>query len=194
MFLYTSGSTGRPKGVVLSHYSHLWVMSKRMRRPGRVRPPRSGRGAALPYERSRHVPDDLQPRRYHRAVAAIHDARVRRGSRTPSRRAADVGADDDGHDVARARAAGGERSQRRRRRAHGLGPDHAGADRPGAQRLSQGPDHERVRYHRGRPGCVRSTPQGRAAARAVDGLPSPGSRNCDWCATDARSRTRACWR
>ena len=34
MFLYTSGSTGRPKGVVLSHYSHLWVMSKRMRRPG----------------------------------------------------------------------------------------------------------------------------------------------------------------
>ncbi len=34
MFLYTSGSTGRPKGVVLSHYSHLWVMSKRARRPG----------------------------------------------------------------------------------------------------------------------------------------------------------------
>src|SRR5690349_10854554 len=34
MFLYTSGSTGRPKGVVLSHHSHLWVMSKRMRRPG----------------------------------------------------------------------------------------------------------------------------------------------------------------
>ena len=34
MFLYTSGSTGRPKGVVLSHYSHLWVMSKRVRRPG----------------------------------------------------------------------------------------------------------------------------------------------------------------
>jgi long-chain acyl-CoA synthetase len=34
MFLYTSGSTGRPKGVVLSHYSHLWVMSQRVRRPG----------------------------------------------------------------------------------------------------------------------------------------------------------------
>ena len=34
MFLYTSGSTGRPKGVVLSHYSHLWVVSQRMRRPG----------------------------------------------------------------------------------------------------------------------------------------------------------------
>ena len=34
MFLYTSGSTGRPKGVVLSHYSHLWVMSQRLRRPG----------------------------------------------------------------------------------------------------------------------------------------------------------------
>jgi acyl-CoA synthetase (AMP-forming)/AMP-acid ligase II len=34
MFLYTSGSTGRPKGVVLSHYSHLWVISKRLRRPG----------------------------------------------------------------------------------------------------------------------------------------------------------------
>ncbi|MDX2159560.1 MAG: class I adenylate-forming enzyme family protein [Hyphomicrobiaceae bacterium] len=34
MFLYTSGSTGRPKGVVLSHYSHLWVVSQRVRRPG----------------------------------------------------------------------------------------------------------------------------------------------------------------
>jgi acyl-CoA synthetase (AMP-forming)/AMP-acid ligase II len=34
MFLYTSGSTGRPKGVVLSHYSHLWAMSQRPRRPG----------------------------------------------------------------------------------------------------------------------------------------------------------------
>ncbi|HEY4170373.1 MAG TPA: AMP-binding protein, partial [Reyranella sp.] len=34
LFLYTSGSTGKPKGVVLSHYSHLWVMSQRKRRPG----------------------------------------------------------------------------------------------------------------------------------------------------------------
>jgi acyl-CoA synthetase (AMP-forming)/AMP-acid ligase II len=34
MFLYTSGSTGKPKGVVLSHYSHLWVMAQRPRRPG----------------------------------------------------------------------------------------------------------------------------------------------------------------
>jgi long-chain acyl-CoA synthetase len=33
MFLYTSGSTGRPKGVVLSHYSHLWAISQRTRRP-----------------------------------------------------------------------------------------------------------------------------------------------------------------
>jgi long-chain acyl-CoA synthetase len=33
LFLYTSGSTGRPKGVVLSHYSHLWAMSQRVRRP-----------------------------------------------------------------------------------------------------------------------------------------------------------------
>ncbi|MDP2331099.1 MAG: AMP-binding protein, partial [Reyranella sp.] len=33
LFLYTSGSTGRPKGVVLSHYSHLWAISQRMRRP-----------------------------------------------------------------------------------------------------------------------------------------------------------------
>jgi long-chain acyl-CoA synthetase len=33
MFLYTSGSTGRPKGVVLSHYSHLWAISQRVRRP-----------------------------------------------------------------------------------------------------------------------------------------------------------------
>ncbi|MGH8431110.1 MAG: AMP-binding protein, partial [Solimonas sp.] len=33
MFLYTSGSTGRPKGVVLSHYSHLWAISQRPRRP-----------------------------------------------------------------------------------------------------------------------------------------------------------------
>jgi acyl-CoA synthetase (AMP-forming)/AMP-acid ligase II len=32
MFLYTSGSTGRPKGVVLSHYSHLWAISQRVRR------------------------------------------------------------------------------------------------------------------------------------------------------------------
>ena len=36
MFLYTSGSTGRPKGVVLSHYSHLWAISQRVRRPGPV--------------------------------------------------------------------------------------------------------------------------------------------------------------
>lgn len=34
MFLYTSGSTGRPKGVVLSHYSHIWAISQRPRRPG----------------------------------------------------------------------------------------------------------------------------------------------------------------
>lgn len=34
LFLYTSGSTGRPKGVVLSHYSHLWAISCRVRRPG----------------------------------------------------------------------------------------------------------------------------------------------------------------
>ncbi len=34
MYLYTSGSTGRPKGVVLSHYSHLWAVSQRVRRPG----------------------------------------------------------------------------------------------------------------------------------------------------------------
>ena len=34
MFLYTSGSTGRPKGVVLSHYSHLWAIASRPRRPG----------------------------------------------------------------------------------------------------------------------------------------------------------------
>jgi len=33
MFLYTSGSTGRPKGVVLSHWSHLWVIAARTRRP-----------------------------------------------------------------------------------------------------------------------------------------------------------------
>jgi acyl-CoA synthetase (AMP-forming)/AMP-acid ligase II len=33
MILYTSGSTGRPKGVVLSHYSHLWAISQRARRP-----------------------------------------------------------------------------------------------------------------------------------------------------------------
>jgi len=34
MLFYTSGSTGRPKGVVLSHYSHLWAISQRVRRPG----------------------------------------------------------------------------------------------------------------------------------------------------------------
>ena len=34
MILYTSGSTGRPKGVVLSHQSHLWVLSQRLRPPG----------------------------------------------------------------------------------------------------------------------------------------------------------------
>jgi long-chain acyl-CoA synthetase len=45
MFLYTSGSTGKPKGVVLSHYSHLWVMAQRPRRPG---PPGSRSQVAAP--------------------------------------------------------------------------------------------------------------------------------------------------
>lgn len=30
MLLYTSGSTGKPKGVMLSHQSHLWVVSTRL--------------------------------------------------------------------------------------------------------------------------------------------------------------------
>ena len=62
MFLYTSGSTGRPKGVVLSHYSHLWAISQRVRRPVPHRPALAGGGAALSHERPGDVPDHLAAR------------------------------------------------------------------------------------------------------------------------------------
>ena len=138
MFLYTSGSTGRPKGVVLSHYSHLWVMSQRVRRPGpygqRVlvaAPLYHMNGLAMCQTTFSHgdtivLLPQFTTRGYVEA-AARH--RVALLTSVPTMIAM----------MLRERElAGGERSQRRRRRAHGLGADHAGADRPGAQRLSQG--------------------------------------------------------
>ena len=76
MFLYTSGSTGRPKGVVLSHYSHLWAISQRVRRPV----PQGQRSlVAAPLYHMNGLAmcqTTLQPRRHHRAAAAVHDARA----------------------------------------------------------------------------------------------------------------------
>ena len=81
MFLYTSGSTGRPKGVVLSHYSHLWAISQRVRRPV----PQGQRSlVAAPLYHMNGLAmcqTTLQPGRHRRAAAAVHDQGLHRGRR-----------------------------------------------------------------------------------------------------------------
>ncbi len=73
MFLYTSGSTGRPKGVVLSHYSHLWAISQRVRRPV----PQGQRSlVAAPLYHMNGLAmcqTTAEPGRHHRPAAAVHD-------------------------------------------------------------------------------------------------------------------------
>ena len=81
MFLYTSGSTGRPKGVVLSHYSHLWAISQRVRRP--VPLGQRALVAAPLYHMNglAMCQTTLQPRRHRRPAAAVHDQGLYRGRR-----------------------------------------------------------------------------------------------------------------
>ena len=106
MFLYTSGSTGRPKGVVLSHYSHLWAISQRVRRPV----PQGQRSlVAAPLYHMNGLAmcqTTLQPGRHHRPAAAVHHQGLHRGRRAPSRGVPHLGADHDRHDAAREGASG----------------------------------------------------------------------------------------
>ena len=189
MFLYTSGSTGRPKGVVLSHYSHLWAISQRVRRP-------------VPHGQRSLVAAPL----YHMNGLAMCQTTFSQGdtivllpqftTRGYIEAAAqaiawlpDLGADHDRHDAARARASGQQRPLRRRGGAHGLGADHPVADRPGARGFPQGRDQQRLRHDRGRARGVRPASQGHPAARAVDRLPPSRGRSCAWCATARKSTT-----
>ena len=137
----------------------------------------------------------LQPGRHHRAAAAVHHAGLRRGRRTPSRGLPDLGADHDRHAAARARAAGRKRPLAPSRRVRmGSAPDHPGADRPGAQRLSQGRRSPTATAppRRG-PSCSVRTPRACRSPSCRPAIRIPRS-SCGWCATARRSRTRACSR
>ena len=158
---------------------------------GAAGPARAGGGAALSHERSRHVPDHLQPRRHRGAAAAVHDQGLHRGGGQASRRLPHLGADHDRHAAAREGAAGEDRPLRRRGGAHGLRAAHPVADRPGARGVPEGRDRQRLRHHRGRAGRVRPASQGPEAARAVDRLPRIPRCSSGWCATARKSRTRA---
>ena len=175
MFLYTSGSTGRPKGVVLSHYSHLWVMSQRVRRPG-------------PYGHRVLVAAPL----YHMNGLAMCQTTFSHGDtivllpQFTTRGYVEAAAR---HRVAQLTSVPTMIAMILRERELLVANDLSAVEgvrmgsAPVTQALidqvrsvfPQSPDHERLRHHRGRPRCVRSTPQGPTATRAVDGLPSPGS-------------------
>ncbi len=170
MFLYTSGSTGRPKGVVLSHYSHLWAMSQRLRRPV----PQGQRSlVAAPLYHMNGLAMCQTTFSHGDTVVLLPQFTTRglhRGGGQAQGRLPDLGADHDRHDAAREGAACEGRPLCRRGGAHGLGADHPVADRPGAPGLPQGRDQQRLRHDRGRPGRVRPAPRGHRAARAVDRL------------------------
>ena len=160
MFLYTSGSTGRPKGVVLSHYSHLWAISQRVRRP-------------VPIGQRSLVAAPL----YHMNGLAMCQTTLSQGDtivllpQFTTKGYIEAAAR---HRVAfltsvptmiammlrERELLASQRPLRRRGRAHGLRADHPGADRPGARRVSRGRDQQRLRHHRGRPRRVRSASQG----------------------------------
>ena len=182
MFLYTSGSTGRPKGVVLSHYSHLWAISQRVRRPvpqgqrSLVAAPLYHMNGLAMCQTTLNQGDTivLLPQfttKGYIEAAARH--RVQFLTSVPTMiammlREKELLASND--------------LSRRRSGAHGLRAHHPVADRSGARGLSQGRDQQRLRHHRGRARGVRPASRRHPAARAVDrlsasrGAAAPGAR------------------
>ncbi len=175
--------------MVLSHYSHLWAISQRVRRPAPIgqralvaAPLYHMNGLAMCQTTFSHGDTVvLLPQFTSRATS--------RRRRQASRRLPDLGADHDRDDAARARAAAAARSLGRRGRAHGL----------------------RARYpslidqvHAVFPKAVVSNGYGTTEAGPVvfgphpEGLPQPSSRpairiprsNSASCATDRKCRTR----
>ena len=188
MFLYTSGSTGRPKGVVLSHYSHLWAISQRVRRPV----PQGQRSlVAAPLYHMNGLAM-CQTTFSHGDTVVLLPQFTTRGyieaAAKHTRRLPDLGADHDRHDAAREGAAGEDRPLRRRGGAHGLGADHPGADRPGARGLSRRPRSATATARpRPDPSCSARIPRASRSPSCRPAIRIPRSSSA-WCATARKSQ------
>ena len=165
MFLYTSGSTGRPKGVVLSHYSHLWAISQRVRRPvpqgqrSLVAAPLYHMNGLAMCQTTLNQGDTIVLLPQFTTKGYI-EAAARHRVHVPH-----LGADHDRHDAAREGASGQQRPLGGRGGAHGLRADHPVADRPGARASSRRP--------RSATATARPRPGPSCSARIPDGIPQP---------------------